>query len=135
MMATMPLIELSHKIEHRMATYPGLPGPEIGKHLSFEASHKIYASGTEFSIGKVTMVANTGTYLDTPAHRHRNGHDLSELTLEKCANLPALVVRAGESGAVDADLIPAEKIAGASWWYHDIIGLWLRSSLDNWTTL
>lgn len=117
-MSTMPLIELSHIIENGMVTYPGLPGPEVGEHLSFEASQEIYSSGTEFSIGKVAMLANTGTYLDTPAHRHRNGHDLSGLTLEKCANLPALVVRANESGPTDVDKIPVEKLEGAAVLFH-----------------
>ena len=64
----------------------------ISDHLSFEDSHAVYAEGTEFTIGRIEMVANTGTYLDTPGHRHRGGHDLSGLPLEKCALLPAVVV-------------------------------------------
>lgn len=88
----MRLVDLSHIIEHQMATYPGLPGPEIGEHLSFEASAAIYEAGTEFAIGQISMVANTGTYLDTPAHRFRAGHDLAGLALERCASLPAIVV-------------------------------------------
>ncbi len=85
-------VDLSHVIDHRMITYPGLPGPQIGEHLSFDASHEHYAAGTEFAIGRITMVANTGTYLDTPAHRFRDGQDLSELPLEHCANVPAVLV-------------------------------------------
>jgi len=88
----MRFVDLSHVIDHQMITYPGLPGPEIGEHLSFDASHDHYAAGTEFAIGRITMVANTGTYLDTPAHRFRDGHDLSGLPLEHCADLPAVVV-------------------------------------------
>ena len=88
----MPLVDLSHVIEHQMTTYPGLPGPESGEHLSFEDSASHYAPGTEFAIGRVSMVANTGTYLDTPAHRFRNSHDLAGLPLEGCALLPAAVV-------------------------------------------
>lgn len=88
----MRLIDLSHVIEHQMITYPGLPGPEIGVHLSFDASASRYAPGTEFAIGQVSMVANTGTYLDTPAHRYRDGYDLAGLALERCALLPAVVV-------------------------------------------
>lgn len=88
----MRLLDLSHVIEHQMITYPGLPGPEIGEHLSFDDSATVYDPGTEFTIGRVTMVSNTGTYLDVPGHRHRGGHDLSGLALERCAMLPAVVV-------------------------------------------
>lgn len=65
----MRLVDLSHVIRHGMVTYPGLPGPEIGEHLSWEASRERYAPGTEIRIAQISMVANTGTYLDTPAHR------------------------------------------------------------------
>ena len=94
----MQLIDLSHVVEHGMTTYPGLPAPEIGVHLGFEESHGAYAAGTEFQIGRIAMVANTGTYLDTPAHRYRDGHDLAGLPLERCAGLPAVVVRAAGLG-------------------------------------
>jgi arylformamidase len=88
----MRLLDLSHVIEHQMPTYPGLPGPEISEHLSFDASAAVYEAGTEFAIGRITMVTNTGTYLDTPAHRFRSGHDLSGLALERCASLPVVVI-------------------------------------------
>lgn len=97
------LIDLSHPVEDRMVTYPGLPGPEIGVHLSFEGSHDVYAAGTEFSIGKISMIANTGTYLDTPGHRYRDGHDLGELPLERCADLPLVVIDA--AGAIGPDVL------------------------------
>lgn len=85
-------IDLSHVIEQGTVTYPGLPGPEISSHLSFEDSRSHYSVGTEFSIGRISMVANTGTYLDTPAHRFRGGEDLHRLPLDRCAILPAVVV-------------------------------------------
>lgn len=88
----MHLVDLSHVIEDGMTTYPGLPGPEITDDLTFDASHGVYAAGTEFAIGRISMVGNTGTYLDTPAHRYRDGHDLTGLTLAQCAGLPAVVV-------------------------------------------
>lgn len=91
----MKLIDLSHVIENGMTTYPGLPGPEISAHMTFEASASQYAEGTEFSIGMMRLVANTGTYLDTPAHRYRGGDDLSALPLERCALLPGTVVDGG----------------------------------------
>ena len=71
------LVELSHPITAGMVTYPGLPGPEITDHLSREASRANYAPGTEFQIGRISMVANTGTYLDTPFHRFADGADLA----------------------------------------------------------
>jgi kynurenine formamidase len=87
-------IDLSHNIENGMTTYPGLPGPVICDYLSREASRAGYAPGVEFHIGKIEMVANTGTYLDSPFHRYANGADLSALRLESLAGLEAVVVRA-----------------------------------------
>ena len=88
------LIDLSHSIEDGLVTYKGLPAPTICDYLSREDSRSFYAEGTEFHIGKIEMVANTGTYLDAPFHRYAKGKDLSELDLSSLANLPALVVRA-----------------------------------------
>lgn len=87
------LIDLSHTIEHGMATHPGLPGPIICDYLSREASRQRYAPGVEFQIGKLEMVANTGTYLDSPFHRYGDGKDLAALPLEWIAGLDAVVVR------------------------------------------
>jgi arylformamidase len=87
------LIDVSHTIEHGMTTYPGLPGPIICDFLSREASRAAYAPGVEFQIGKIEMVANTGTYLDSPFHRYAEGKDLSELPLDSLADLEAVVVR------------------------------------------
>ncbi|GAA5149821.1 cyclase family protein [Nocardioides marinquilinus] len=115
-MSTTRLVDLSHVVEHGMTTYPGLPAPEIGVHLGFEESADHYAPGTEFTIGRIAMVSNTGTYLDTPGHRHRGGHDLAGLPLERCADLPAVVVdlpdrvRAFDAATFGADL----PLAGAA---------------------
>jgi kynurenine formamidase len=86
-------IDLSHVVENGMITYKGLPAPIICDFLSREASRANYAEGTEFQIGKIEMVANTGTYLDSPFHRFADGHDLSELDLASLADLDAVVVR------------------------------------------
>jgi arylformamidase len=87
------LIDLSHTIEHGMTTYPGLPGPIICDYLSREASRSHYTDGVEFQIGKIEMVANTGTYLDAPFHRYARGKDLAQLPLDSLAELDAVVVR------------------------------------------
>ena len=89
------LVDLSHTIEHGMTTYPGLPGPLICDYLSREASRAKYAPGVEFQIGKIDMVANTGTYLDSPFHRYADGKDLAALPLERLAGLDAVVLRIG----------------------------------------
>jgi kynurenine formamidase len=86
-------IDLSHTIEHGMITYRGLPAPLICDYLSREASRGLYAEGTEFHIGRIDMVANTGTYLDSPFHRYADGKDLSELPLTSLAGLEGVVVR------------------------------------------
>jgi arylformamidase len=95
-------IDLSHDIIDGMITYPGLPAPRIGTVLTREASRGRYAEGVEFHIGSIELCTNTGTYLDTPAHRYADGHDLSGLDLERCADLPAVVVDAA-GPAIDAD--------------------------------
>jgi kynurenine formamidase len=88
------LIDLSHTIEHGLITYKGLPAPVICDFLSREQSKQHYAPGTEFQIGKIEMVANTGTYLDSPFHRYSDGRDLSQLELASLADLDGVVVRA-----------------------------------------
>jgi arylformamidase len=93
------LVELSHVIEAGMTTYPGLPGPEVTPHLTREASRSIYAPGTEFAIDRVSMLGNTGTYLDSPYHRYPDGADLAGLPLGSLADLPCVVVRTLGSAA------------------------------------
>jgi arylformamidase len=102
------LIDLSHEVEHGMITYKGLPAPIICDFLSRKDSRKHYTSGTEFNIGKIEMVANTGTYVDSPFHRFGDGIDLSELPLESLADLEAVVVRAQNLGRA----IPAKAFSG-----------------------
>jgi arylformamidase len=87
------LIDLSHVVEDGMITYKGLPAPIICDYLSREASRRLYAAGTEFQIGKIEMVANTGTYLDSPFHRFADGRDLAALDLAVLADLDCVVVR------------------------------------------
>jgi kynurenine formamidase len=87
------LIDVSHTVEDGMITYRGLPAPLVCDFLSREASRRLYAPGTEFHIGKIEMVANTGTYLDSPFHRYAHGKDLSELPLDHLADLDTVVVR------------------------------------------
>lgn len=90
---TSTLIDLSHTIENGLITYKGLPAPIICDYLSRENSKQFYAAGTEFQIGKIEMVTNTGTYIDSPFHRYENGKDLSEIGLEQFAELEGIVIR------------------------------------------
>ncbi len=87
------LIDLSHTIENGLVTYKGLPAPIICDYLSREESRKYYAEGTQFQIGKIEMVANTGTYLDCPFHRFADGKDLSQIGLEHFTDLDAIAIR------------------------------------------
>ena len=113
-------IELSHPIEHGMVTYPGLPGPEISDHLTRAASRSHYDSGTEFHIARISMVANTGTYLDTPFHRHAAGADLAGVGLQSLADLDGVVVRVGDAAgrAVDRDLLLPYDVRGRAVLLH-----------------
>lgn len=96
------LIDLSHTVEHGMVTYAGLPSPSISDFLTREASRSRYAAGTEFHIGRIDMVANTGTYLDAPSHRFVDGGDVSAIPLDAVADLHAIVVRARSGRSIDA---------------------------------
>ena len=105
------LVELSHTIHHGLVTYPGLPAPEISEHLSREASAARYAPGVTFQIGRISLVANTGTYLDSPWHRYAEGKDLSGLPLEALVDLEGVLLRATGTGrrAIDVlELAPLE---------------------------
>lgn len=102
----MTLIDVSHTVDSGMVTYKGLPGPLICDYLSREASRKLYASGTEFQIGRIDMVANTGTYIDSPFHRYADGKDLSQLPLEKLAGVPCAVARIDPAGPRAIDTLP-----------------------------
>ena len=64
-------------------------------------------------MGRITLVANTGTYLDTPAHRYGQGHDLAGLPPERRAHLPARVVEASTE-VIDAGLLPDAGLAGCA---------------------
>jgi kynurenine formamidase len=111
------LIDLSHIVEDGMVTYPGLPGPVITDHLTREASRERYAPGTEFQIGRIDMVANTGTYLDAPAHRWADGADLAGLALESLALLPGTIV-SDQGPAIDADAFGRVAVGGAAVLVH-----------------
>ena len=104
------LIDLSHEIEHGMVTYGGMPGPAISDWLSRDASTTRYAAGTTFQIGKIDLLANTGTYIDSPFHRFENAPDIAGYALEAIADLPGLVVRVTERGDRAIDVAPFSKL-------------------------
>lgn len=105
-------VDLSHEIINGMVTYPGLPGPMIAEHMSFADSRDHYAPGVEFRIGRIDMVANTGTYLDTPAHRYPDGYDLADLSLDSVAGVPAVVVDGPATGPVSPAVLSGVPITG-----------------------
>ena len=107
-------VDLSHTIEDGLVTYKGLPAPIVCDYLSREKSREIYAPGTEFQIGKIEMVANTGTYLDTPFHRYEHGKDLSQLGVERFAGLDGVVIRVNDESvkAIDANRFKEKDLRG-----------------------
>lgn len=117
---TRHLIDLSHTVEHGMITYKGLPAPFICDYLSREESRTRYAEGTEFQIGKIEMVANTGTYLDSPFHRYADGNDLSQLHLHSLADLECIVIRAVErkQRAINRDVFNGLTVRGKAVLVH-----------------
>jgi len=112
------LIDLSHTVEHGMITYKGLPAPVISDYLSREDSKTRYAPGTEFHIGKIEMVANTGTYLDSPFHRYARGKDLAGLDLNSIANLDAIVVRCPGQTSIDEQAFSDVDVKGKAVLVH-----------------
>jgi arylformamidase len=120
------LVDVSHVVEHGMITYKGLPAPVVCDFLSREQSRSHYAPGTEFHIGKIEMVANTGTYLDSPFHRYAGGKDLSQLPLERLANLQGVVIPAdpskgraiGRAAFKDCDLRGKAVLVRTGWDEH-----------------
>jgi len=107
-------VELSHVISDGMTTYLGVPGPAISPHLTWADSRPRYAEGTEFSMDRIDMIGQTGTYLDSPRHRYEDGADLAGLPLGRLAGLPAVVVRTIGSGrrAVEAGDLESLTVAG-----------------------
>ena len=108
------ILDLSHVVADGTITYPGLPGPVITDHLSREASRSRYAVGYEFQIGRIDMVSNTGTYLDTPFHRFADGHDLSGLDLARVVDVPGVLVDASGSQEAGPDLLDGLALAGTA---------------------
>jgi kynurenine formamidase len=117
---SLKFVDLSHAIEAGMITYKGLPAPVICDHLSFADSRAHYAPGTEFQISRIDMVVNSGTYLDTPYHRYRDGADLAGLELERLSCLPATVVRVTgiDNRAIDWTNFAACEVRGRAVLVH-----------------
>lgn len=114
------IVDLTHPIRDGLITFPGLPAPQIRPHLTCAQSRSRYEPGTEFQIDAVTMVGNTGTYLDSPFHRYADGLDLAALPLESCVELPAVLARTAGSGsrAVDVGALAALEVAGLAVLLH-----------------
>ena len=112
------LVDLSHTIEHGLITYHGLPAPIICDYWSREQSKNFYAEGTEFQIGKIEMVGNTGTYLDTPFHRYADGKDLSELPLESVAELDGVVIHVIGIRAIGIETIQKINVKNRAVLFH-----------------
>jgi kynurenine formamidase len=120
------LVDLSHAISAGMVTYPGLPGPEITPHLTRAESRERYAPGVEFAIDRISMVGNTGTYLDSPFHRYEGGADLADVPLDAVADLPTIVVRytgraergIGVADLADLDPRGAAVLLHTGWDWH-----------------
>ncbi|HLF20774.1 MAG TPA: cyclase family protein [Bacteroidota bacterium] len=114
----MRFVDLSHEVEHEMITYKGLPAPVICDYLTREDSRNHYSGGTEFQIGKIEMVANTGTYVDAPFHRFADGKDLSQLDLSSLADLEGLVVLAQNTRSIDFERFRGLDLAGKAVLVH-----------------
>lgn len=122
-------IDVSHTIRAGLITYPGLPAPIITPHLTRDDSRRVYAEGTEFAMDIITMIGNTGTYLDSPFHRYADRPDLAGLDLGSLVRLPARVahlrdlgrrnIEPDDLGAVlDDDLAGSAVLIDTGWDRH-----------------
>jgi len=111
------LVDLSHTIRDGTVTYNGLPPVRICDYLTREASRANYTGGAEFQIGRIDMVANTGTYVDVPFHRFADGADLAQVGLERFVDLPAIVIR-DERELADHDLAGKAVLFHTGWSEH-----------------
>ncbi len=105
-------VDLSHVVTENMTTYPGLPGPVIGTHLGREEAELAYGPGVTFHIGLVEICTNTGTYIDMPFHRFADGHDLSGLSLDRVAAVPAVCLDRRGDRTIELDANDLEGLAG-----------------------
>jgi arylformamidase len=113
-------IDLSHFIYDGLVTYKGLPAPIICDYLSREDSRSRYAPGTEFQIGRIEMVTNTGTYVDCPFHRYEDGKDLSEVDLESFVDIEGIVIRSDHHKglAITAETFKGRELRGRAVLVH-----------------
>lgn len=123
MPASTRIVDLSHRIRAGLVTYPGLPAPTIEPFLTREDSRAKYAPGTEFAMDIITMIGNTGTYLDSPFHRYGDGADLAGLDLATLVGLRAEVFHlesawSPASRGIRADMIAGRDVAGAAVLIH-----------------
>src|SRR5436309_8543891 len=108
-------VELSHKIVPGMKTYPGLPEPVVNVVVDYESSRQRHQGQAEFYIASLHLCGNTGTYVDSPRHRYRDGTDLAGLPLERLANLPAIVIDATRAErAIRRDLFRNLDVTGCA---------------------
>ncbi|MEP6742864.1 MAG: cyclase family protein [bacterium] len=114
------IVDVCHTIHDGMITYKGLPPPLISDYLTRERSRELYAPGTEFHIGKIEMIANTGTYIDSPFHRYSQGTDLAGLSLYSIANLEGIVIRcnADAARAIGISAISSCEVKGKAVLFH-----------------
>lgn len=106
------LVDLSHPIRTGEGGFPGLPAPHIEPYLTHAASRDRYGGLAEFEISRLSMVGNTGTYIDSPAHRFAGAPDVADLPLDRLAALPGAIIDVGVGTERAIDVALPADIAG-----------------------
>src|SRR5262249_26098279 len=86
-----------------MVTYPGLAAPDLRTVITREDSAARLAGGVSFEIESLTLVGNTGTYIDSPFHFHAELADLAALPLDRLVKVPIALVHATALTSIGPD--------------------------------
>ncbi len=113
------ILDLSHEISAGLVTYPGLAPPELSTVLSRAETAAWLGPGVSFEVTSLTLVGNTGTYIDAPLHYHAGLADIGELPLDRLVDVPIALVTALDVTSIGRDRLDEPgRLAGRAVLIH-----------------